>query len=229
LFYAWKWVCVLAILGACASSPEAELHRLRDRAVAAYERDEFERAATAVQQIDRVQGARLADAEMASLYAIQARAYWELGRDPEAEVALEKSIALYERSSGRDDLAIAPSLRLSAGLLREWRRYDEAIATLQRYIRIRHDHFGENDPEAGVAFFDLAGMYSSLDDRPNAESAYARSIAVLEQAGPEYQEQLIRAMVTYAQYIRNTEKSDEILDLMQRLHEISPGAWRDIH
>jgi tetratricopeptide (TPR) repeat protein len=106
--------------------------------------------------------------------------YRTLGRYPEAEPFLERSLAIREKKLGTEHLDVASSLSNLGLLYRNQARYAEAEQLFLRSLTIRKKHLGEDHPKVASSLNNLGVLYRSQGLYLEAEPLYLQSLYIFE-------------------------------------------------
>ena len=109
-------------------------------------------------------------------------ALYKAGKYAEAESLLQRSLAIREKTLGKDDRDVARSLSNLAGVYQAQGRYAEAEPLFQRSLAIREKAFCKDHSSVATTLNNLASLYKDQSKYEQAESMYKRSLAIREKA-----------------------------------------------
>jgi tetratricopeptide (TPR) repeat protein len=110
---------------------------------------------------------------LAALYSTQ-------GKYAEAELLIQRSLAIWEKQLGENHPNVASSLNNLALLYESQGKYEEAEPLYLRSLAIDEKVYGEDHPEIATALNNLAALYHGQGKYAEAETLYLRSLAIKE-------------------------------------------------
>ena len=176
--------------------------------------------------------AGMAAAERAGDDKTRARVHWAFGvafgdtpKYVEAETELRTALALEERASGPDSLALPPILADLAYTLNALRRLDEARPVAERGLAIVTKRVGADNP-AATPLLNVLGRNAYLrDDYTGAVAAYEKMRDITAAAyGPESPRMFV-PLNNLASALDATGHTDEALAMQERLDPIVIQAF----
>jgi Tfp pilus assembly protein PilF len=124
----------------------------------------------------------LAFEEAARLLNQLATYCYHRGQYADAEPLFRRSLQIYERALGPDDLNVATSLNNLAELCRRQGEYGEAEPLYKRSLRLRETTLGPDHPTVATSLSNLAALYFEEEDFAKAEPLFERSLAIRERS-----------------------------------------------
>ncbi len=109
-------------------------------------------------------------------------ALYKAGKYAEAESLLQRSLAIREKTLGKDDRDVARSLSNLAGVYQAQGRYAEAEPLFQRSLAIREKAFCKDHSSVATTLNNLASLYKDQAKYEQAESLHLRSLAIKEKS-----------------------------------------------
>jgi tetratricopeptide (TPR) repeat protein len=138
----------------------------------------------------------------------------------EAEPLYQYSLAIREKTLGKDHPDVATSLNNLADLYRDQGKYAEAEPLYQRSLAIREKVQGAGHPDVATSLNNLAGLYDNQGKYGEAEALYQRSLAIREKAlGPAHPD-VATSLNNLAELYRNQGKYGEAETLYRRALKI---------
>jgi tetratricopeptide (TPR) repeat protein len=136
------------------------------------------------------------------------KAYWALGRYPEGQLQLERSVVLYAAELGADHpMTLASKSRL-AYLYGAQGRYDRAEPLSEEVVRGQTARLGADHPDTLTSKNNLAQVYRAQKKYGQAEPLYLEVVRVdTATLGPDHTETL-RAKTNLAALYRNQARYD---------------------
>ena len=107
--------------------------------------------------------------------------YRVMGRCPEAEPLLVRSLSIWEQQLGADHPQTAMSLNNLAALYCAMGRYAEAEPLFVRSLSIKEEQLGADHPDTASSLNNLANLYRVMGRYSEAEPLFVRSVAIIEQ------------------------------------------------
>jgi tetratricopeptide (TPR) repeat protein len=95
---------------------------------------------------------------------------------------LERSLSVFEKARGPDDLDTAVAANNLAMLLERLGRHKEAYAHLERVLRVRERAMGKDHPSVATVLNDMGNTAHSLGELERAEKQLTRALAIRERA-----------------------------------------------
>src|SRR5712691_3130 len=124
-------------------------------------------------------------AEAAQLLHRAGAYLYQRGQYTEAELPLQRALAIREQALGRDHPDIATSLYNLAFLSRDQGKHEQAKLLFQHALEIRQQVFGPNHPNVAECLNNLAWLYYAQGKYEQAESFYQRGLVIYERVlGP---------------------------------------------
>jgi tetratricopeptide (TPR) repeat protein len=147
----------------------------------------------------------------------------DCGRLSEAEHFQRKALHIVEKSCVAHHPELVPELRLLAQILRDQRRYDDAVTLHRRAITILEKHPGELR-EVTTELYLLASCLRGAQRLREAEPVLRKALALEERSsGPNHPRTAIAAH-TLAGLLEAAHRPNEALPLYRRALEIDEGA-----
>jgi tetratricopeptide (TPR) repeat protein len=122
-----------------------------------------------------------------------------------AEDLLSRAEAIDRQSFPAAHPRIAHDLRLEASLAFERKRYSAAEKLLDEASSILTERLPATHPDLGILAAELGNVYLKEGRRDEAEAAFARAVAILEQAWGRDDPRLVPTLEPYAQLLRAHE------------------------
>jgi len=111
----------------------------------------------------------------------------DLGYSHEAELLLERALAIAEKVRGSEYPHVAAALNNLAVLYRIQGRYAQAEPLCQGALAIAEKVLGPEHPDVALSLNNLAALYHSQGQHAQAESLYRRALTIWEKVlGPEH-------------------------------------------
>jgi CHAT domain-containing protein/Tfp pilus assembly protein PilF len=109
-------------------------------------------------------------------------ALYQAGKYSEAERLVQRSLAIREKSLGKDHPDVALSLNNLAALYEAQGKYSEAAPLYQRSLAIVEKALGKDHSDVATSLNNLALLYKKQGKYSEAEPLYQRSLAIDEKA-----------------------------------------------
>lgn len=163
----------------------------------------------------------------ATLYALSGGIYRQLGRFPEAEQKLEKSLAAYEKGSDPD--LISEAFNNLGAVKYELGKYDDALSLYQRALKSMETTLGPDAPGTSVARMNLAGTYERLGQSALAQPLYIRSVNSLERVRDDQPARLGDALANLANFYLGQGEMSRAVPLVQRAVVLKQKQYGEQH
>jgi tetratricopeptide (TPR) repeat protein len=137
-------------------------------------------------------------------------------RYAEAEPLLRRSLAIYERTLGPDDPAVATSLNSLARLYHDEGRYAEAEPLVRRSLGIREKALGPGDPALAASQISLATLYQAEGRYAEAEPLLKRALAIIEKTHGSDDAELANNLSRLASLYQDEGRYSEAEPLLKR-------------
>jgi tetratricopeptide (TPR) repeat protein len=152
--------------------------------------------------------------EMLSNLAVIAR---RQGRLDEAAGWMERAIGEVEADLGPGNLRLVPLLWQMAGIQRHQDDHDGAAVTLQRALAVQEGALGATHPDLAATLTALGGALDAGGRREEAEAAYRRGVALLDDGGPDAASgRLAELLVLLGHNLAETGRPTEALPILRR-------------
>jgi serine/threonine protein kinase/tetratricopeptide (TPR) repeat protein len=176
----------------------------------------------AAQDIDaKFQGQELTEA---AIHSTLGNAYDALGRYPEAEKHLRRSLALRQEKLGPDHPLTLNSMEDLAALYEDCGRYDEAEPFLNRAFEVRRTTQGPNHPDSLHCMQLLASLFEHRGRYEEAEAHLKQAVAVWRATmGPDHRNTL-SGMNNLASLYRALGRYDEAEPLFKQVLDLSQAT-----
>ncbi|HEV8715354.1 MAG TPA: tetratricopeptide repeat protein [Candidatus Binatia bacterium] len=126
-------------------------------------------------------------ADKALLLNLRGTVLQDLGHSHEAELLLERALAIAKKVQGPEHPDVAAALNNLAVLYRSQGRYAQAESLYQQALAIAEKVRGPEDLDVATTLNNLAALYHSQGQYAQAESLYRRALTIWEKAlGPEH-------------------------------------------
>ena len=140
-----------------------------------------------------------------------------------------RSLAIGEKSLGRDHPHVAIDLNNLALLLQDTNRVTEAEPLMRRALEIDEESLGPDHPNVAVTLNGLAFLYSNQGKYEEAEPLLKRSLEILEKAfGPDHPN-LGMVLSNLGELFANQGKSEEAEPLYERALSILAKTLESDH
>jgi len=133
-------------------------------------------------EIRQLQQALAANPDDALVLFDLALHYHNQGQYAQAEPLYRRSLAIWEKSLGPDDLAAAAILNKLAMLYHDQGQYAQAEPLYRRSLAIREKSLGPDHPDVATSMNNLAELYRAQGQYAQAEPLYRHSLAIQEKS-----------------------------------------------
>lgn len=159
---------------------QAEVLRLNERAIDAFQREDDAAAEAAFERAVHLleSGGWMDDPTAAQILDNLANLYRVTGRWTEAENAYRRVVGILERLFGKDDASIAPRLQTLGAMLQQQGRYQEASSDLGRALTIRRAVLPPDHPDIGESAYALGQVLQALGETRQAENLYREALRI---------------------------------------------------
>lgn len=128
-------------------------------------------------------------------------------------------------AQARDEaLEQADRLENEADSRRSKREFKKAAELLTKALALREQKLGRDHPQVARTSFLLAEIQFGTADYANAETHYRNAIRIIEKTGITDDPDLLRALRRLAGVLIALEKSDEGLEIQEKLGDFSPAV-----
>ena len=141
---------------------------------------------------------------------------------------MEQALEIREQILGADHLEVAATLHMVGRLYTLMVYSGKAEAALKRALAIREKHLGSDDPDVGRTIGLLADFYRKTGRMDEAEPLYARSIEILEKAGPDVPD-LAEVLRSLSKYYIDKGKYADADSQARRALAIAEKHWGPNH
>ena len=101
----------------------------------------------------------------------------------------ERTVAIYEKTLGPEDLSLALALHNLAAAQTDNGQEDKAFLLHQRALAIREKKLSANHPHVATSLHNLAAIYANRGNNARARKMYERAVAIHQKAlGPDHPE-----------------------------------------
>ena len=142
---------------------------------------------------------------------------YQQGKYAEAEELYQRALAVYEKTSGEEDVRILEPLGNLAAFYSQQERREEAEELYLRAVSISEKTRGKEHPDIAWVLNNLANLYAKQEKFEEADSLYRRSAAILEKqldTDPAY---LSNNLVNWAELHRTRGHYQQAEALYQRV------------
>jgi tetratricopeptide (TPR) repeat protein/predicted Ser/Thr protein kinase len=152
----------------------------------------------------------------AALYGRLASAHKTAGAYAEALPLHERTLAIREKTFGRDSIGVATTVNNLANALQAVGEYDRAATLHERALAVREGALGPDHPDVAKSLNNLAELYRATGRYEDAKPLHERSISIREQVlGPDHP-MLGTSLGNLALVHLALEEHDEALELQER-------------
>lgn len=171
---------LIALASTAGAQDAAEVGRLVTLASQLEMQERFEEAITTYNRTAElcVQIFGLNHKYTGTMYGSSGNLYRRLGRFPEAEKTLQKSLDIFEALG--DPYLVAEGVNNLAAVKYELGKYSEALALHRRSVKLFETTSGEGSVVAAVGRSNLAGVLHQLGHSTEAAALYRKSLKTLE-------------------------------------------------
>lgn len=180
-------------------------------------------------ELQQLQQALIENPDDALLLNETGLALYKAGKYVEAEPLYQRSVAIWEKSLGKDHPYVATSLNNLASLYRTQGKYEQAEPLFIRSLAIRGKAYGKDHPSIANSLNNLAGLYSTQGKYEQAEPLYQRSLAIREKSLGKDHPDVALSLNNLAALYYEQGKYEQAEPLYQRSFAIWEKNLKDHH